>query len=385
MRVQKLGDAHRGTFACHGDQHRPVRRFALGGDDLRHFFDHTAPRPACTGDDLACTAAGIAPLVSRRCGKGHHPHSIGKKRLGLRFGRIQPVRRKRPVGHVGIIVAGFLPRAVEILNLCKPRGNRGVCLMIENKLPVRAIVGQQGKLLMKQRQPMLHTGMHAPRRNGIIQRISACHRPEGGAIAGAEPLDRCLVQLEFRYRPKHQPVLWAAASLRRRIEIANGLKFVAKEIKPRRRAASRRVNIQNAAAKGEFARLAHRIRAKIALPDQKIAQPRRTGRITGSQHKRTFRKIGLRRHALKHRIHRGQQNRASARASAALGKTRQRFDALADQRALRRQPVEGKAIPGREQVRLDLRSQPRQPVPHRHHPRIVPGHIDKARAAAKPA
>ena len=59
--------------------------------------------------------------------------------------------------------------------------------------------------------------------------------------------------------------------------------------------------------------------------------------------------------------------------------------ALADQCALWRQPVEGKTVPGREQMRLDLRSQPRQPVPHRHHPRIVPGHIDKARAAAKPA
>ena len=88
----------------------------------------------------------------------------------------------------------------------------------------------------------------------------------------------------------------------------------------------------------------------------------------------------MRRHALKHRIHRGQQNRASA----ALGKTRQRFDSLADQRALWRQPVEGKAVPSREQMRLNLRSQPRQPVPHRHHSRIVPGHVNKARAAAKP-
>ena len=89
----------------------------------------------------------------------------------------------------------------------------------------------------------------------------------------------------------------------------------------------------------------------------------------------------MRRHALKHRIHRGQQNSAGA----ALSKTRQRFDALADQCALRRQPVEGKAVPSWEQMRLDLRSQPRQSVPHRHHPRIVPGHIDKARAAAEPA
>ena len=93
----------------------------------------------------------------------------------------------------------------------------------------------------------------------------------------------------------------------------------------------------------------------------------------------------MRRHALKHRIHSGQQDRANTSTSAALGKTRQRFDALADQCALWRQPVEGKTVPGREQMRLDLRSQPRQPVPHRHHPRIVPGHIDKARAAAKPA
>ncbi len=270
MWVQKLGNAHSRALSGHSNQHRPVRSLALGRDNLCDLFDHTASRSSCTGDDLTCTATSIAPFVSRRCGKGHHPNGVGKKRLGLCLGRIQPVRGKRPVGHVGIIVAGFLPRAVEILNLGKSRGNRGVCLMIENKLPVRAIVGQQGKLFMKQRQPVFHAGVHPSRRNRIIQRITACHCAKGSAIAGAEPLDRCLVQLEFRYRTKHQPVLRAAASLGRRIEITNGLELVTKKIKPRRRAASRRVNIKNAATKGKFSGLANSIGTQIALPDKEI-------------------------------------------------------------------------------------------------------------------
>ena len=93
----------------------------------------------------------------------------------------------------------------------------------------------------------------------------------------------------------------------------------------------------------------------------------------------------MRRHALKHRIHRGQQNRASIGADTTFSKARQRFDALADKRALRRQPVKGKAVPGRKQMRLGRRRQARQPVPHRHHTRVIPRHINQTRTTAKPA
>ena len=331
------------------------------------------------------TATGVTPFIAGRRRKGHHPHSVGKQGPGLGFGRIQPVCRKRPVGHIGIIVARFLPRPVEILNLRKSRGDRGIRLMVEDQPPVPAIVSQQRELFMEQRKPVLHSGMHASRGDRVVQRVAAGQRPESRPIAGTEPLYGCLVQLEFRDRTENQPVLRPAATLRRRVEIANGLQLVAEEIQPYRGTAPGRKDIQNAAPKRKFAGFTNSVGAKIALPDEKIAQPRRTCRVAGRQHERPLGKIGLRRHTLQQRIHGGENDRAAAITRLRLGKPCQCFDPLADQGALRRQTVIGKAVPGREQMGLCARHQARQPVPHRHHARIVPRHIDKARATAEPA
>ena len=90
MRLEKFGDAHGSTLAGHGDEHRPVRGLAFGGDDA--------------GDPSITLLPEPLPLQSHaRHGHRRHALHVGRRRKGIirtasvqgpGFGRIQPVCRK---------------------------------------------------------------------------------------------------------------------------------------------------------------------------------------------------------------------------------------------------------------------------------------------------
>ena len=120
---------------------------------------------------------------------------------------------------------------------------------------------------------MFSPGMHAPGGHRFIQRITACQRSEGRAIAGTKPLHRRVIKLELGHRPQDKLRNRRTATLRCRIKAAQRFQLVTEEIKPHRGVVARRENIKDAAAKGEFAGLANRFSAKIALPGQEFGKP----------------------------------------------------------------------------------------------------------------
>ena len=385
MLVKQFLQPHSGPLAGHGNHHRAVLAVALGSDDLRHFGDHTLAGAACARQNKAGAPASIIACCLIRRRKRHQPHRRREKRLTLRLGRIQAVRRQRTIGHAGVIIPRFLPRPVKIRDLRIAGADSGVRLMVQHHPPAGAVICQQPQLFMKKRQPMFHPGMHAAGRDGFIQGIAACHRAKGGAVPGAKPFNRRLVKLEFRDRAQHKLVHGCIAALRCRIKAADGLQLITKEIQPYRHLTARRENIKNAATKREFTGLADRIGTKIPLPGQKITKPRRTGVIARDQNFRAGAEIPGWRHALQNGIHRGQQqSRSTSAPTATVSKPGQRFNPLPDKRALRRQPVIGKTIPGRKHPRVHIRGQTRHRITHGNHARIVTGDKDKPLTGCEP-
>ena len=164
-----------------------------------------------------------------------------------------------------------------------------------------------------------------------------------------------------------------------------GLQLITEEIKADRHVPTRRENVENAPAKRKFPRLADGIGSKISLSCQEITQPRRPGIVASRQGLRAGVEITGWRHPLQDRIHRcKQQPRVLHPRAASVCKPCQRFDPLPDQRALRRQTVIGKTVPGRKHPRVDFRSQPRHRIAHGDHAGIVPRHKHKPLASFQP-
>ena len=80
------------------------------------------------------------------------------------------------------------------------------------------------------------------------------------------------VERHFAGRPQAQTVDFFLAALGDRIKAAHRLQIVAKKIEPHRRLSTRRKQIEDTAALGIFARLAHRTGAGKAGPFQKRDQ-----------------------------------------------------------------------------------------------------------------
>ena len=270
---------------------------------------------------------------------------------------------------------------MEIGDLTLSRRNGTINLVVQNKLPASTVVRQTVQPFMKQRQPVLDTRMHPCRRYGFIKRIAARHGAKGGTISGAEHLNGIGIELEFGNRPQNKPFQPLGPTLCRSVETTDRLKLVTKKIQADRCCVTWREDIDNAPAKREFPRFTDSIGSKITLRRQKLGKAGWADRVSGRQHHRPFGEIVDRRHALHDRIDGGDKELAAIGALAfRIGKTRQRRDTLSRQRVLRRQPVEGKTVPGREQQRRYGRAQTCQRVPHGDHAGIVPRHEDKSHA-----
>ena len=267
---------------------------------------------------------------------------------------------------------------MEIGDLTLSRRNGTINLVVQNKLPASTVVRQTVQPFMKQRQPVLDTGMHPRRRYGFVKRIAARHGTEGGTITGAEHLDGIGIELEFGNRPQNKPLQPLRPTLRRGVETPDRLKLVTEEIQTDRCGVTWREDIDNAAAKREFPSFANGIRSKISLRRQKLGKAGRADTVTRRQRQRPFGEIIDRRHALHDGIDGCDKKPAAIGVlGLGIGKTGQRRDTLSRQCVLRRQPVEGKTVPGREQQRRYGRAQPCQRVAHGDHAGIIPCHENK--------
>jgi len=119
------------------------------------------------------------------------------------------------------------------------------------------IIEQCLHLLVKQRQPVLHARGAAAFTHRFVEHVVGRRGAERRHIAGAKAPDGVAGELELGHGHELERAQFLGGALRFRIEAANGFERVAEKVEPHRRIDRRRKQIDNAAAHGVVARLAH--------------------------------------------------------------------------------------------------------------------------------
>ena len=182
------------------------------------------------------------------------------------FGQIEPVRRQRLVDRAA---AGMLhrlaPRVVIVRDLLEALARGVLALRLDRDRRAVEIVEQRVHPVLEQRQPVLHAGMAAAFADGFVQQIVALRRAEGGDIAHPEAADGFGDQLKFRNRHQIERAHVQQRALGLGIEAADQFQAVAEEIEPHGLVEPGRKQVEDAAAHGVFAGLAHRRGAVVAV------------------------------------------------------------------------------------------------------------------------
>ena len=159
---------------------------------------------------------------------------------------------------------------------------------------------------------MLHAGMAPPGADRFVERVVGADRAELLAVARAEAADRVVVEQHLADRAQCRPrraspvERWVSGSKLRRLS----------SVSPKKSsrigsAAPAGIEIDDAAAHREFAGLAHRIGADIAVVAEKALQPVERDAAAGPQRQHAAVEQLARRHALHQRVDRGQHDRAA--------------------------------------------------------------------------
>ena len=190
-------------------------------------------------------------------------------------------------------------------------------------------------------------GWRRPSLTASYRRSSRCGAPKAGDIAHPETADGFGDQLKFRDRHQIERAHRQQRALGLRVETADRFQAVAEEIEPHRLVEPGRKQVENAAAHGVFAGLAHRRGAVVAV----VLQPRDDGghrHDMARRHRQRLRRDGFaRRHPLHDGVDRGQHDQRLVAADQPR-QPRQRGQPLRQNAAMRRHPVIGLAVPGRE-------------------------------------
>src|SRR6185312_15215115 len=104
---------------------------------------------------------------------------------------------------------------------------------------------------------MLHAGMAPTFADGFIEKVVALRRAEGRDIAHAEAADGFGDELEFRDRHQVERAHVEQRALGFRIKSTDRLEAVAEEVEPHGLIEAGREQVENAAAYGVSAGLAH--------------------------------------------------------------------------------------------------------------------------------
>ena len=130
---------------------------------------------------------------------------------------------------------------------------------------VAQMVEQRRQLFLEQRQPMLHARHAPPFGHRLIERVARRRRAEGLAVAGAESLDRLLVEQSLGGGEEGEAIDPARRPLVRRVEGADAFDLVAEEVEAQRLFLAAGEQVDQAAAHGELALIVHRLSADIAV------------------------------------------------------------------------------------------------------------------------
>ena len=181
----------------------------------------------------------------------------------------------------------------------------------------------------------------------LVERIVALRRAEGCDIAHAKAPDGLGDQLEFRDRHQIERAHVEMRALGFGVEAADRFQAVAEEIEPHRLVQPRRKQVENAAANGVFAGLAHRGGAVVAIVLQPGDDAVHRHHMAGRHRQRLRCDHFARGHPLRNRVH-GRQHDQRLVAALQARQSRERGQPLRQNAAMRRYAVIGLAIPCRE-------------------------------------
>ena len=257
-----------------------------------------------------------------------------------------------------------------------PLGERLVRQMVEDEGRVGQIVEQRLQPVIEEGKPVLHAGKAAALADRGIERVVARGRAESLQIVAAETADALFRQRYLAHAFERDAVALAGGALRGDIEGADGFQRVAEEIEPQRLSASRREEIEDAAAHCVFADLAHRCDALEAValqpPDQRV----HVDPVAGAGGETLRRDRFHRRHALQERVG-GGQDQAAMRAGPERRHGAHRLQPLRGNTGAGRNAVVRQAVPRRQFEHGKLGRGEGQRIHQRRQPLAVAGDEDQ--------
>ena len=330
------------------------------------------------GRKVACAGhAEIEHMVALWLGE---PADLMDRLISLRVGPLIRCQIKRICGQwpVASGLAGLraFPVLLIIGNRFETRFGSGRHTGIgQDQILWLQMLEQRHQPLFEHGQPMIHAGQPPPLADGLIQRITRCGRPEALPIAAAETLDRRFIQQSFGSGQQIEMIDPPDRALIRRIELANGLDLVTKEIEAQGQFAARRKEVHDGAAHGIFPGVGHGLVALIAIGGEQDGQLLPRDDRARLQARTQFAQAERAERTLRHRI--GGCHQKLRRGGLGLQGGQCRHTARRDGQG-RRRPVIRQAIPGRELQHFQLGHEILRGLGHCAHFRIIGRNIDCA-------
>ena len=378
MLAQQIAEPVAGAARPGGD-HRLAALLDHGLGVLAIGLEDIAAGVAHLGEESPGAAAGLDAVAAIGLGEGRetedrvavqHPVPGGAR-------QIQRARRRRAIGHLALRGAdGHTAGLVVVLDHLEAGGERILGLVIEADGGALGVVEQRLHRLVEQPGPVFEPRVAMAGADRDIERVLGRGIAEELAVGGAEAGDRGLVEEDLADRAQRQRLQRLATALRAGVEAAQALDLVAEEVEADGVRFTRRVEVDDAAAHGVFARLHDGTGAVVAIGFEEARQ--RLGRdlaAPGQRHGRA-REDRARRHLLHERVHRGQQD---AWPRGGFQQPGQRRDPLGHHLGVGRDAVIGQAVPGREDQHLDIGGEEAERIRQPRHPGAVAADVDDRR------
>ena len=235
--------------------------------------------------------------------------------------------------------------------------------MIEAQRSVADVVEQRLQPRMEHREPVLHAGIALTGADRLIERVIGGRGTERGNVGGAKALLGLFAEGNLADRHQGELLDELARALRLGIERPDVLERVAEEVEPHRTRASRRIEIDNAAAHGIFAGLHDDAGALVARQIEARDQLAHVDALAGGDVlQRTSDKFA-RRNALQYGIDRGDEDVGAPHGTG--HQPRQRRHPSGDDLAVRSDAVVGNRVPGGKRDHPDRWRIERQPFDKR--------------------
>ena len=299
----------------------------------------------------------------------------GHRRLPARLVEIELARGHRLIDRPELRLRRqrHRPRVILLGERRPARRPRRPGLVVEQHRRPGQIVEQGLQPRVEERQPMLVALVLPPGADRLVERIVAPRRPEHRPVAGAEPLDRRLVEDHLADRRQLHPLHRLGGALGLGIEPPRALQHVAEHVEPHRPARAGRIEVDQTAADRELARLGDGRRLLEAHPRQIPPELRHIDPPADLRGEARRRQHRARRHPLRRGIERGQHRR---RPVEARRQRRQRRHPRRGDLGIGRDAIVGQAVPGRKPQHRQLRREEPQRRAQRRQPRVVPRHMD---------